>query len=59
MKEMIVTNVEVGDWINTYGQKAQVIEIKGNICYLDTPVVVPTMIYTRDYVYMNEITHVY
>lgn len=51
---------ETNDYVKSFGQTVKVIEIDLNnkIYYLDHPIVVPTIEYTRDYIYFNEIEEI-
>jgi hypothetical protein len=45
----------IGTTIISYGQEAKVESVVNNTIYLDHAIVVPTILYTRDYIYENEI----
>lgn len=45
----------IGKTIIAYGQEAKIESIENVLIHLDHAIVVPTMIYTRDYIYEDEI----
>lgn len=51
--------VEIGSYITVYGQIAKVIEIQKNnnsiIIWLEHSIIVPSVIYARDYITIDEI----
>lgn len=49
---------KINDVILSYGQITKVVNIENGIYYLETPIVVPTIEYTRDWVYENEILEI-
>jgi hypothetical protein len=45
----------IGKTIIAYGQEAKIVGIENVLIHLDHAIVVPTIIYTRDYIFEDEI----
>ena len=45
----------IGKTIIAYGQEAKIVDIEHVVIHLDRSIVVPTILYTRDFIFEHEI----
>lgn len=51
----LMGKVNKGDIVLVYGQEAEIEECFVKFCFIKKPIVVPTIEYTRDYIFNDEI----